>query len=85
MISEGQTYIVDGIKLCVLETIDYANKKYAFMYLEDKNVKFKFYEILDTGVGYDLKEVEDNVILEYLASNSKSIKEAISRANDFSD
>ena len=83
MIQEGQVFNRGETKIHVLELLDFEGKKYAFMYLEDKNVMFKFYEIVDDGTGFNLTEVEDERILEYLTTNSKTMKEAMERAKEF--
>ncbi len=59
MLEVGQIYKKNGYTYCLIDIINYENKKYGLFSLESNKIAYIFYEIFETNNGYSLKRVND--------------------------
>ena len=74
MLEVGHVFSKNGYTLCILNVLDYNEKKYVFVAAEKEKIEYLFYEIIFTDVGYKLVEVLDEptmFALFELVENSK--------------
>lgn len=68
MIEVGQIFQRKGYSLCVLDILDYNQKKYALFSVEREKVEYKFYEIMFDNAGYHLEQITDTEVENALFS-----------------
>ena len=62
MFTEGQIFNIDGRECCLLGIINYDSNQYGLFSTDVEKIAYFFYQIVDTGEGYNFIYVED----EYL-------------------
>lgn len=71
---EGQILNIENNNLCLLKIINYQSKVYGLFSLETNKLVYLFYEIVDTGNGYNLFRVVDDYLNSLLLSMFEEIE-----------
>ena len=60
MLEIGQMFKKNGYTYCVLDFVNFDNKKYVLFSLESEKLSYLFYEIHEDETGYNLLKVNDD-------------------------
>lgn len=58
----GQIFEKEGKKLCLIEIIEYSGETYGLFSVEDVKFYYIFYQLIDTGINYNLIPVLDETL-----------------------
>ena len=62
MLEVGQIYNKDGFQYCVLDFINYNNKRYVLLSRESEKITYIFFELFEFNDIFQLVEVKDEVM-----------------------
>lgn len=59
MLEIGQIFEKNNYEFCLIDIVNYENKKYGLFSLESNKLSYVFYEILESENSYNLLKVND--------------------------